>query len=258
MEFITMDIKRFSNLAKRTTSINGFDSINSLCEEFVELAKMDHFIFTVVESDSLYSSRVRNFYNLLGEIKGDIESSGEGENLFINCQLGNYMPQHWDAKVSKDNSDVKLVSTFFSKYGFTCGVNIPIKEKSGDVAFFNLVCGTSMDTNELDSILVFAHTFSAYLFASYVRIKEECSTSSKLSSRENDCLFWACEGKTAWEISKIIGLSQRTVTFHLMNIISKLQANNRQHAVALAIMKGIVKPAFRNYKSKSTTHHIMK
>ncbi|WMN61386.1 LuxR C-terminal-related transcriptional regulator [Pseudoalteromonas xiamenensis] len=241
-----MDIKKFSSLAKRTTSISCFESIHLLCEEFAKLANMKQFIFTIVENNSLYSSKLRNFSNLSDEVKNDIKSSSEGESAFINCQLDNYTPQHWNATSSKGDSDVKMVATFFSKYGFSCGVNIPIKAKSGDLAFFNLVCETPLDANELDSILVFAHTFSSYLFASYVRIKEECGAVSKLSPRENDCLFWACEGKTAWEISKIIGLSQRTVTFHLMNIISKLQANNRQHAVALAIMKGIVKPTFRN------------
>ena len=107
-----------------------------------------------------------------------------------------------------------------------------------------MVSKTEWDFDLLDSVLLYAHTFVTHLISTYLRIKENSQPIKRLSQRESDCLFWACEGKTAWEIAKIIGLSQRTVTFHLMNIIEKLRANNRQHAVALAIMKGIVKPNF--------------
>jgi DNA-binding CsgD family transcriptional regulator len=36
-----------------------------------------------------------------------------------------------------------------------------------------------------------------------------------LSARELDCLKWTAEGKTAWEASVILGITERTVRFHL-------------------------------------------
>lgn len=56
-----------------------------------------------------------------------------------------------------------------------------------------------------------------------------------LSSRERECLRWVSMGKTAWETASILGLSQRTIEFHLKNAIRKLDAANKIHAAALAI-----------------------
>jgi DNA-binding CsgD family transcriptional regulator len=57
----------------------------------------------------------------------------------------------------------------------------------------------------------------------------------RLSSRERDSLAFVAEGKTAWEISVILGISESTVRFHLDNARRKLGAVNRTHAVARLI-----------------------
>ncbi|MBF0308331.1 MAG: autoinducer binding domain-containing protein [Magnetococcales bacterium] len=56
-----------------------------------------------------------------------------------------------------------------------------------------------------------------------------------LTPRERECLRWASEGKTAWEISEILNISERTVVAHLTNASEKLGANNRIQAVARAV-----------------------
>ena len=54
--------------------------------------------------------------------------------------------------------------------------------------------------------------------------------------------MWSAEGKTAWEISQILHISERTVVFHLQNASEKLGVVNRQQAVAHAISLGLVTP----------------
>lgn len=63
-----------------------------------------------------------------------------------------------------------------------------------------------------------------------------------LTQRELDCLQWAAAGKTNWEIGTILGVTERTVRFHLGNIAGKLNTSNRYHTVAQAISLGLVKP----------------
>jgi len=53
--------------------------------------------------------------------------------------------------------------------------------------------------------------------------------------RECECLQWTANGKTAWEISKILNLSESTVAFHLKNAINKMEVANRPQAVAKAV-----------------------
>lgn len=57
-------------------------------------------------------------------------------------------------------------------------------------------------------------------------------TEPALSARERDALMFVAEGKTEWEISKILGVAESTARFHVDNARRKLGAVNRAHAVA--------------------------
>jgi len=61
-----------------------------------------------------------------------------------------------------------------------------------------------------------------------------------LTSREKEILLWVKEGKTTWDISTILSLSQYTVQYHLKNIYRKLNATSRTHAVAIAIERKLI------------------
>jgi DNA-binding NarL/FixJ family response regulator len=61
-----------------------------------------------------------------------------------------------------------------------------------------------------------------------------------LSNREIEVLRLAAIGKTSWEISSILEISERTVNFHLNNTAAKLGVNGRRAACSLAISKGLI------------------
>lgn len=63
---------------------------------------------------------------------------------------------------------------------------------------------------------------------------------SILSDRESECLRWVSVGKTAWETAVILGLSRRTIEFHLNNAVRKLGASNKVHATTTAIRLGLL------------------
>ncbi len=60
-------------------------------------------------------------------------------------------------------------------------------------------------------------------------------TGKELTRRETECLKWLAEGKTTWDISKILDIRERTVVYHIENAKKKLNAANRTHAVILAM-----------------------
>ena len=55
-----------------------------------------------------------------------------------------------------------------------------------------------------------------------------------LTVREQEVLHWVREGKTNWEISQILSLSERTVKFHVSNLLAKLGITRRAQAAAMA------------------------
>ncbi|RWI65625.1 MAG: LuxR family transcriptional regulator [Mesorhizobium sp.] len=54
-----------------------------------------------------------------------------------------------------------------------------------------------------------------------------------LTPREYECLQWAARGKSALDIAGILGITQRTATFHLDNAKKKLGVRTKNQAVAL-------------------------
>jgi LuxR family quorum sensing-dependent transcriptional regulator len=61
-----------------------------------------------------------------------------------------------------------------------------------------------------------------------------------LTAREQECLKWAALGKSEWEISRILGISEHTSEKHLLSAKAKLGAANRVQAVAEAIRRGYI------------------
>lgn len=65
-------------------------------------------------------------------------------------------------------------------------------------------------------------------------------TKTPLSGRELQCLEWVSLGKTSWETAYILGLSERTVNFHLRNACRKLNVYGRQAGVVKAVRLGLL------------------
>jgi DNA-binding NarL/FixJ family response regulator len=62
--------------------------------------------------------------------------------------------------------------------------------------------------------------------------------SPQLSPREREVLHLMAEGFTGEAIARRLGLSVETVRTHARNVIRKLQARNRVHAIAIALERG--------------------
>ncbi len=56
-----------------------------------------------------------------------------------------------------------------------------------------------------------------------------------LTMRQLDCLAWAAEGKTDWEISQILSISEGTVARHFQHARERLQVPTRIQAIVIAI-----------------------
>jgi DNA-binding CsgD family transcriptional regulator len=69
-----------------------------------------------------------------------------------------------------------------------------------------------------------------------------CVEPVALRDREKEALTWVARGKTSNEIAGIVGLSKRTVDFHVDNARAKLDAATRSQAVIEAIARGLIAP----------------
>ncbi|HSY27326.1 MAG TPA: autoinducer binding domain-containing protein [Burkholderiaceae bacterium] len=61
-----------------------------------------------------------------------------------------------------------------------------------------------------------------------------------MTLREKEVLRWTAEGKTAYEIGQILAVSERTVNFHINNVVTKLGASNKTQAAVKAATLGML------------------
>ena len=57
---------------------------------------------------------------------------------------------------------------------------------------------------------------------------------------KREVLRWTSEGKSAWEVSVILGMSEHTVNFHLRNLMAKLDVTSKHQAVLKAMSLGLI------------------
>ncbi len=61
-----------------------------------------------------------------------------------------------------------------------------------------------------------------------------------LTPRELEALRWTMEGKTAWELGMILGISERTAVLHVNNAMHKLECASKHQAVLKALRLGLI------------------
>jgi DNA-binding CsgD family transcriptional regulator len=62
-----------------------------------------------------------------------------------------------------------------------------------------------------------------------------------LTPRELETLRWTMEGKTAWEVGNILGITERTAVLHANNATHKLGSANKHQAVLKALRLGLIR-----------------
>lgn len=62
----------------------------------------------------------------------------------------------------------------------------------------------------------------------------------RFSDREIGVMRWTAEGKTSGEIAEILGISERTVNFHVQNVTLRLNAANKTAAAIRMALMGLL------------------
>jgi LuxR family transcriptional regulator, quorum-sensing system regulator BjaR1 len=134
---------------------------------------------------------------------------------------------------SPQPDDVYLIGGEASEFGLKDGYVVPIYTLERSLAAVSFGGPTTVtDVAELASL----HFAASYAVGSHLHRKATRKRLTQaLTPREYDCLLWAGEGKTDWEISMILGISRSTVLKHVASARQKLGAVNKAHAIATAL-----------------------
>jgi DNA-binding CsgD family transcriptional regulator len=157
------------------------------------------------------------------------------------------VPIAWDERFFVKPAAAKLYEEA-REFGISRGVTIPLHSPGVEVALLTLVFH---DQQRITNDDCFAAIGKGQLFACHLHeaikkmalVQKHSGLGVKpLTEREKQCLLWAAGGKTSWEISQILNITERTVIFHMANAAEKVGAVNRRQAVARAIVMGLINP----------------
>ncbi|MDD3182679.1 MAG: LuxR family transcriptional regulator [Alphaproteobacteria bacterium] len=155
-------------------------------------------------------------------------------------------PFLWD-EVSEHAEITKVQHQIFneaSDFNILSGGSVPIHGPGAVKASFAVA--SSLPEPEFARLFL-AQRHELHLVATYahermldIGLIKDPRLSFKLTPREVDVLTWTACGKTAWEISEILSLSEDTVREYIKNACRALNTNNKTHAIAVALVNGLI------------------
>lgn len=123
------------------------------------------------------------------------------------------------------------------QYGIEDGYTFVINDGLGNSAFLNVMCDKSSD---IDLLFFESHRSELQLllvdfYDIYLRQKKSIEyyrnrVSLMISDKEKQVLALGCDGLKYKDIAVTLGIAERTVKFHVSNIVNKLGADSAKQA----------------------------
>jgi DNA-binding CsgD family transcriptional regulator len=131
-----------------------------------------------------------------------------------------------------------------ARFGFRTGVAMALHLPEGR----HFVIGVERDrplpddSGELTRIVADLQLFAVYAQEAASRVLSPVALADRprLTPRELEALRWTMEGKTAWELGAILGISERTAVLHVNNAMHKLGCASKHQAVLKALRLGLI------------------
>jgi DNA-binding CsgD family transcriptional regulator len=148
------------------------------------------------------------------------------QSTYVDAGLG----EHWEEQAS---------------FGYRSGIAMAIHLPQGRHFFVGVDLDGALTPNsgQLSRMVADLGLFAVYANEAAFRVMAPTpcdSPDSSLTPRELEALRWTLEGKTAWEVGKILGISERTAVFHVNNAMHKLGCTTKHQAAVRAERLGIL------------------
>lgn len=248
-----MEHDKYNNILESLASAGTVDEIHEQCSALSELAGFDLFQYGAIIpracADPLviiigrYPPEWLNHYLAQGYL---------GIDPIVTHCCNNMVAIDWEQTkpLEKECATTRKFMAESRDFGLKSGVSFPVHSPDGVIAILSLASSHKEHgqvKSFIDKSIPFVHQAAFHLHEAVRRIIDTAAihhSEITLTAREKDCLHWTADGKTSWETAKILGVSERTVKFHLQNACVKLNAVNRTQAIARAVCLGLIRPIF--------------
>lgn len=133
-----------------------------------------------------------------------------------------------------------------ARFGYHTGIAMALHLPEGRHFFLGVDRDQSLpsDRSELTRLVADLQLFAVHAQEAALRImlpEAQDPEAPSLTPREIESLRWTMDGKTAWEVGNILGISERTAVLHVNNAMHKLGCVNKHQAVLKALRLGLIR-----------------
>lgn len=133
-----------------------------------------------------------------------------------------------------------------ARFGYRTGIALALHLPEGRHFFIGVDRDQALPVNaaELTRMVADLQLFAVHAQDAALRVLVPASPQPDiptLTPRELESLRWTMEGKTAWEVGNILGISERTAVLHVNNATHKLGCVNKHQAVLKALRLGLIR-----------------
>ena len=99
------------------------------------------------------------------------------------------------------------------------------------------------DVDELQRLVADLQLFAVHAQEAALRLLVPAAMQPErpaLTPRELEALRWTMDGKTAWEVGAVLGITERTAVLHINNAMHKLGCVSKLQAVLKALRLGLI------------------
>ena len=100
----------------------------------------------------------------------------------------------------------------------------------------------SMPQDSLLAVIRSVHSGRRHVPAEVAAVLAQHLGDEELTRRELEVLQLIRDGLKNKQVADRLSISENTVNFHIKNIVAKLGANDRTHAVTIAVRRGLLRP----------------
>ncbi len=242
-----MEIIEFHASLTRLSGIDTIEDITGLCDFYARELGFDYFIYALRIPTHFSDSRLvllngypdrwvehyftRNYYKI--------------DPVMAYC-ANHIVPLQWRDLAPQPSSASERFMREASEFGLKWGVTMPVHSPHGELGVLSFALDRpAKAAHEITGqAFPYIQLLAGHLHEAIRRISglNDAAATKQLTHREQECLRWVADGKTSWEIGQLMRTSERTVNFHINNVMLKLNVCNRQHAVAKAALQGLIHP----------------
>jgi len=238
-------LKRLVDVTNAIYLANDRDSLFKALEEGAAAFGFNGFLLSChkpTKQEMILNATLTNFSEAF---LADYERFEWTEDDFIlDAALETRQPLVWDTSQLR-HGDIRKQNylDFIHANELLSGVIVPLKHRTGSASAFTL-CGATDKASETGmieaaNIMANAAMAKAEILGLHNEVSIDAAKATQaLSTVQTEILNWIAEGKSNLDIATIVGLNERTIRYHVTEILRKLGVATRMQAAAIHQKRG--------------------